>query len=72
MIIPIVAAAVAAAQPAPAPATPPMGDQQMGKMHDMADMDKAMMAECHKCCEHMMAMMHEGDGTHTHQPSHTH
>ena len=68
MII-LMSAALAAAQPAPAASTlMPAQHQQMehkGTMHGMGHMghmrmSEKQMAECRKCCEHMMAMMHHG------------
>jgi hypothetical protein len=57
----LMTAALAAAQPSPAPsATAPMQsqNQQMEHMAAMGHMSEKQMAECHKCCEKMMARMH--------------
>ena len=58
----LIAAALAAAQPAPAAPATAAADahtqhQQMGQMGMMSEKE---MADCHKCCEEMMAKMHEG------------
>jgi hypothetical protein len=71
MLTLLLAAAVAATPPAPTTA-PPAQDHSMGQMHDMSGMGKMTaedMADCHKCCEHMMAMMHghEGHDMHHHK-----
>lgn len=65
MII-LMTAALAAAQPAPAPSAPIHAQHQQmehkGTMGDMGHMgmSKKQMADCHKCCEEMMAKMHHG------------
>jgi len=71
----VFAAVIAAAQPTtvPAqssPATPPMehhGDMSsmqhhgdMSTMQQHGDMGKMSAAECAKCCQEMMAAMHDG------------
>ena len=61
----LIAAAVAVAQPAPAATTTPSAHahaqhQQMGHM----GMSEKEMADCHKCCEEMMAKMHTGHAAH--------
>lgn len=67
MII-LLTATLAAAQPTvTTPATPPVDahaqHQQMGMMSEKE------MADCHKCCEEMMAKMHEGYAKHSdHKP----
>jgi len=67
----LIAAAIAAAQPAPAATTTPPGQahpqpQQTGHMGMMSEKE---MADCHKCCEEMMAKMHEGHEKHSdHKP----
>ena len=62
MMILIAAAAVAAAQPVPAPANPPAQQAPMMQMDDQAGHDQhgqmAGMKDC--CCHDMMARMHEG------------
>jgi hypothetical protein len=64
IMIAILAAALAAAQPAALPAQAPASGHQhaqagtmpMGEHGHMGSMS----AECAKCCEEMMAKMHEG------------
>ena len=63
----LIAAAVAAAQPAPAATTTPPAPahaqhQQMGHTGMMSGKE---MADCHKCCEEMMAKMHKGHAEHS-------
>ena len=66
IITTLIAAAVAAAQPvaagspaqAAAPAQPMQ--HQPGQMHEHGQMGKMSAEECAKCCEEMMAKMHEG------------
>ena len=70
-MIMLTAAAVAAAQPAPAATTTPPGhaDAQHQQMEHMGMMSEKEMADCHKCCEKMMAKMHEDHAKHSdHKP----
>jgi hypothetical protein len=63
----LIAAAVLAVQPAPAPANPPSHHEQMehsGTMGHMGSMSEKEMADCHKCCEEMMSKMHHGHAQH--------
>jgi hypothetical protein len=66
----VIAAALAAAQPAPAATTTVPGHahaqpQQIGQMGTMSE----EMADCRKCCEDMMAKMHEDHAKHSdHKP----
>jgi hypothetical protein len=70
MII-LMTAALAAAQPATKPAPTPRVDahaqhQQTGQMRMMSEKE---MADCRKCCEEMMAKMHDGHAEHSeHEP----
>lgn len=57
-MIMLMSAALVAAQPA-TPANPPMDSHAQHQMQGMAGHDR-MMEDCHKCCEEMMAKMHEG------------
>jgi hypothetical protein len=62
----LIAAAVAAAQPAPAAAITPPADahaqhQQTGHEGMMSEKE---MADCQKCCEEMMAKKHKGHAEH--------
>ena len=69
-MITLIAAALAAAQPTTAAAANPSPNaraqhQEMGHM----GMTEKEMADCHKCCEEMMAKMHEGHPKHgEHKP----
>ena len=68
----LITAALAAAQPAStAPATPPVdahAQHQQAAQKGMMMSEKEM-ADCHKCCEEMMAKMHEGHEKHSdHKP----
>ena len=63
----IIAAAAAAAQPTPAAsvaAPTHTQHQQMEHKGAMGHMSEKQMADCHKCCEEMMAKMHHGHAQH--------
>ena len=63
MII-LMTAALAAAQPAASVTEPAQQMENKGTMEHMGPMEgmsEKQMADCHKCCEEMMAKMHEGN-----------
>lgn len=66
----IVAAAVAATQPAPPASAGPQAQHEMQMQMDQNANKKGMMDCCKECCEHM-AKMHEGHGSaHSERGSH--
>jgi len=68
----LMTAALAAAQPAPAAGPMPnhtqheqMEQRTGGHVGHMVGMSQEQMADCKKCCEEMMAKMHDGHAEHS-------
>ena len=65
----LMTAALAAAQPAPAHGTMPSHAQHhemvQGTSGHTGHMGEKQMADCKKCCEEMMAKVHEGHAEHS-------
>ncbi len=64
-MIMLMTAVLVAAQPV-APASPPIDSHAQHQMQGMAGHDQ-MMEDCRKCCEEMMAKMHEGHRSDQHR-----
>ena len=74
MITTLIAAALVAVQPTTTSAQPgansPTGEHEHGQMGQMHHERKMSEAECAKCCEEMMAKMHENHGSAPDQHKH--